>query len=194
MDIHFDRIKLLKIVILLMSFPAFASNPRLTPPHLGIGASAGYGIASSTIPNENAGSGIAWGMVLGYHFQPRWEIGFSYSSFNTTHSHAPSGSTSSLGLALFRFVFHPNGEFNPLYLGIQTGAGIYSNTPHQPPSYGTSGFAFGGTVGYDHPVGHGLTFGPQLSYIAVSAPAAPDGVLLNSVSAFIGLVQVKYWF
>jgi opacity protein-like surface antigen len=144
---------------------------------------------------SSSSSNLGYGLRLGYHLDPTWEIGAGFTTATNSTSVATTVGTFSTsattGLLMADINFHFNNEWNPLYLGARLGLGINSgsnNAPSAPSVATTTNLAYGIVGGYDFKVAESFTIGPRISYTAVTQSIGGNLADFQAHAAF------KYFF
>ena len=165
---------------------------------VGIDVEGLIGFANSSNTAGQAASGISFGGRLGYHLNPTWEVGASFTTHSSISTLTILGFSSSISntwqliLADINRHFFTSPELQPLYFGLLGGAAINainvsSSSPLTPVTASTTtAFTAGARVGYDYVLEGGLAAGAEVRFaVTVSNPLA---------TTFGGYLVLKYAF
>jgi hypothetical protein len=174
------------IMALTMASTSYAAG------EFSIGGDIGFFSASATGGTAADGtniSGLGFGGELGYKLDPNWEVGAEYITGGKTVTVSGLNLTSRISRIMANFVYHFDGDLNPLYVGVKAGVGMLNASTAvlgTSVSATTSAFSFGATAGYDYMIGtSGLSVGPKADIVIMTFSGA-------SVTNFDGLLTVKY--
>jgi hypothetical protein len=165
------RFVILSAAMVALSLMTFHSNAHADAHPMGsdIGVLGGLAVADQSI-----GTHLDMGVTGHVQLLPEMNVGFyyqyywnNYSNVGTTHNHTIAGE--------MNYLF--SGPFDGVYAGGKAGLQLTGNSA--PMTQSGTDFVFGPTVGYDYPLGSGLSFGGQFNLLFVtSSPVVTDANIL----------------
>jgi hypothetical protein len=177
------------LVLAALIFVSTAA-PAMADEFIGIFVGASY---------LSSGVGVklpAWGFETAGKLEEQWSLGFTVSFLPLGSNVAGASDSGSLTTFMGGVTYHGWPNNRGPWAGVRAGVGVVNNAASVEglgafntglgASASSNEFTYGIALGYDKELGSEWTWGPQVSYVRVSA----SGGALSVINA---LVTLRYW-